>query len=116
MAARRDPVLACRFYVTPAGNEPVREWLKAQAVEVKKSIGADIRTVQMDWPLSKPLVDGLGDGLYEVRTTVSGNIYRVLFCLDGATMVLLHGFQKKTQTTPKRALGLARRRMQNEEK
>jgi phage-related protein len=37
------------------------------------------------------------------------------FCLDGATMVLLHGFQKKTQKTPKADLGLARRRMKDAE-
>jgi phage-related protein len=38
-----------------------------------------------------------------------------LFCLDGSTMVLLHGFQKKSQKTPKADLELARRRMRDEE-
>jgi phage-related protein len=66
--------------------------------------------------MGKPLVDGMGAGMFEVRTTVDGNIYRVLFCLEGATMVLLHGFQKKTQKTPKADLNLARRRMRDEEK
>jgi len=53
--------------------------------------------------------------MFEVRTTVDGNIYRVLFCVEGATMVLLHGFQKKTQKTPRADLNLARRRMRDEE-
>jgi phage-related protein len=66
--------------------------------------------------VGKPLVDGFGAGLYEVRSSVDGNIYRVLFCLDGSTMVLLHGFQKKSQKTPKADLELARRRMRNEER
>jgi phage-related protein len=66
--------------------------------------------------MGKPLVDGMGAGRFEVRTTVDGNIYRVLFCLEGATMVLLHGFQKKTQKTPKADLNLALRRMRDEEK
>lgn len=79
-------------------------------------MGSDILQVQQGWPLGKPLVDGFGTGLFEVRTSVDGNIYRVLFCLDGETMVLLHGFQKKTQKTPKKDLALARRRMKNEEK
>jgi phage-related protein len=61
------------------------------------------------------LVDGLGAGLFEVRTSLGGNIFRVLFCLDGATMVLLHGFQKKTQKLPKSELDLARRRMKDAE-
>jgi phage-related protein len=36
--------------------------------------------------------------------------------MEGATMVLLHGFQKKTQKTLKADLNLARRRMRDEEK
>ena len=113
MATRRDPVLGCRFYRSPRGSEPVRDWLKALPVEIKKAIGADIGLVQWGWPIGKPVIDGFGAGLYEVRTTVDGNIYRVLFCLDGATIVLPHGFQKKTSKTPKSDLDLARRRMKS---
>lgn len=41
------------------------------------------------------------DGLYELRTEYSGNIYRVFFIFDeGAIVVLFNGFQKKTQKTP----------------
>jgi phage-related protein len=40
-------------------------------------------------------------GLYEVRSTVSDVEYRVLFCIVDGTMVLLHGFVKKTQRAPK---------------
>ncbi|WP_456095234.1 type II toxin-antitoxin system RelE/ParE family toxin [Paraprevotella xylaniphila] len=41
------------------------------------------------------------DGLYELRTECSGNIYRVFFIFDeGAIVVLFNGFQKKTQKTP----------------
>ncbi len=42
------------------------------------------------------------DGLYEVRIQSGGNIYRI-FCFfdDGQLIVLMNGFQKKTQKTPK---------------
>lgn len=41
------------------------------------------------------------DGLYELRTEYSGNIYRVFFIFDeGVIVVLFNGFQKKTQKTP----------------
>jgi phage-related protein len=63
--------------------------------------------------VGKPLVDGFGDGLFEVRSRLQGNIYRVLFCLDGTTMILLHGFQKKSQETPKAELNLARKRQRS---
>ncbi len=115
MATKRKPVLACFFYRTAAGNELVREWIKSLPPATRKEIGSDIEQVQWSWPVGKPLVDGFGDGLFEVRTSLDGNIYRVIFCLEGAAMVLLHGFQKKTHKTPKADLDLARRRRKEAE-
>lgn len=66
--------------------------------------------MQWRWPIGKPLVDGFGDGLYEVRSRAGRDSYRMLFCVVGSVMVLLHGFQKKTQRTPRAALARARRR------
>jgi phage-related protein len=41
-------------------------------------------------------------GLYEVRTQVGPNIWRVFCFFDsGRLVILLNGFQKKTQKTPK---------------
>lgn len=41
------------------------------------------------------------DGLWEIRTQVESNIYRVFCCFDERNLViLLSGFQKKTQKTP----------------
>jgi phage-related protein len=114
-AARKQPRLTCRFYRTDLENEPVREWLKELPANVRKEIGSDIATVQWSWPVGKPLVDGFGDGLYEVRSGIDGNIYRVLFCLDGSVMVLLHGFMKKTRKTPNADKDLALKRMREEE-
>ena len=107
---KKGPRLECRFYRTVAGSEPVRDWLRTLDPSVCTEIGADIQLVQWRWPIGKPLVDGLGEGLFEVRTSVGGNIYRVLFSLDGSAMVLLHGFMKKTKKTPKTDLELARTR------
>ena len=50
-------------------------------------------------------------GLWEVRSTIPEGIARVLFTIVDAEMVLLHGFVKKTQTTPKADLALAVVRM-----
>ena len=42
------------------------------------------------------------DGIYEIRVEANGNIFRIFCCLDGCALVILfHGFQKKTQKTPK---------------
>jgi phage-related protein len=85
------------------------------AVEAKKEIGADIERVQWQWPVSKPLVDGLGGGLYEVRTKVDRMQYRVLFCVAQGSMVLLHGFVKKARTEPDQ-IALGRKRQKQVEK
>ena len=73
----------------------------------RKTIGEDIKTVQLGWPLGMPLVRHLGGGLWEVRSRLDNRIARVLFVLSGSTMVLLHGFIKKQQETPKADLDLA---------
>ncbi len=50
----------------------------------------------------------MGNGLYEVRTDLpQGPKARVLFFIHQGSMVLLHGFIKKTQKTPKKELDLA---------
>lgn len=104
-------VLDVRFYSTKAGTEPVRDWLRSLDDKVRKIIGDDIKTVQMGWPLGMPLVGNLEPGLWEVRINVPDGIARVLFATEGQTMILLHGFIKKTQRTPKQDLELARKRM-----
>ncbi len=97
--------------MTDAGGEPVRDWLKELPVLDRKTIGEDIKTVQFGWPLGMPLVAHLDSGIWEVRTRLSNRIARVLFVLDGDVMVLLHGFIKKEQKTPKPELDLAKERL-----
>jgi phage-related protein len=51
--------------------------------------------------------------LWEVRSTLERNrIARVIFCIDDGCMILLHGFIKKTQKTPRADLELATKRKQ----
>jgi phage-related protein len=98
------------FFKTDTGNEPVREWLKSLSKEDCKVIGADILTVQYAWPVGKPLVDNLGDGIWEVRSRLDNRIARTLFAMVNQEIVLLHGFIKKQQKTPQDELELAKKR------
>ena len=98
------------FFKTDTGNEPVREWLKDLPKEDCKSIGADILTVQYAWPVGKPLVDHLGDGIWEVRSRLSHRLARTLFAVVDGEIVLLHGFLKKQPKPPPDALDLAKKR------
>jgi len=98
------------FFKTDAGNEPVREWLKELSKDDCKVIGTDILTVQYAWPVGKPLVDHLGDGLWEVRSRLDNRLARTLFAMVDQEIVLLHGFIKKQQKTPADELELAKKR------
>ena len=108
----RQKRLAVVFFATTTGREPVREWLKQLDRDDRREIGADILAVQKGWPLGLPLCRSLGDGLWEVRSTLpSRRIARVIFTFDGDTIVLLNGFIKKTQKTPQGEIEIALKRM-----
>ena len=99
------------FYATALGSEPVREWLRELPVEDRKTLGEDIAAVEFTWPVGMPVVRPMKQGLWELRSTLSGKrIARILFCQVEDRMVLLHAFVKKTRTTPKEDLALARKR------
>lgn len=58
--------------------------------------------------VSTKFVKHISEGIYELRTTYNGNIYRVFFIFDdGNIVVLFNGFQKKTQKTPECEVELA---------
>ena len=102
------------FHATPNGREPVRDWLKGLDRDDCRTIGTDIATVEYGWPIGKPLCDSLGDGLWEVRSSIAdGRIARVVFCVRNRRMLLLHGFVKKTRKTPKKDRDLALKRMRD---
>lgn len=52
----------------------------------------------------------ISDGIYELRLSYSGNIYRLFFIFDeGNIVVLFNGFQKKTKKTPKKEIEKAKK-------
>ena len=108
---RPRPILEVVFFRTEAGTEPVRDWLRGLVREDRKTLGEDIKTAQFGWPLGMPLIRKLVTGLWEVRSNISTGIARVIFTVDGQTMVLLHGFQKKSLRTPPADLMTAKRRL-----
>lgn len=110
---QRTSPLGVVFYKTEAGHDPVREWLKSLSKEDKKSIGEDIKTVQFGWPIGMPVVKKLGREIWEVRTGLNDKISRILFAMHEENIVLLHGFIKKTNKTPKEDLNLAYKRLRD---
>jgi phage-related protein len=99
------------FYRTRGGAELVRDWLRSLDDRDRNAIGLDLMRVQFRWPVGMPLCRAMGDGLWEVRTSLPGNrIARMLFCVARDRIVILNGFIKKTQRTPDEEMTLARKR------
>lgn len=107
----RTKKLPARFYVTPAGRKPVREWILEMPDADRHTIGKDIQKVEFGWPLGRPHCAPLGHGMWEVRSDLDSNrIARVIFCMGEGHMILLHGFIKKTQKTPQADIAPALKR------
>lgn len=103
------------YYETEAGNSPVLEWIEdlpeedaalaLQNIDLLALQGTDARM---------PLVRPLGSKLFELRWKSSDKEHRIIyFAAPGRKFVLLHGFIKKRQTTPRKYIGLALGRMRD---
>lgn len=91
----------------------MREWLLSLSAKERKAIGEDIKTIQYGWPLGMPLVRKMETDLWEVRIHLLNKIARILFTVvDPQTVLLLHGFIKKSAATPREELALAKKRLQ----
>jgi len=62
--------------------------------------------------LGMPYTRAMGDGLFEIRAKGQEGIGRAFFCtLIGRRIIILHGFIKKTDKTPRHELDIALQRM-----
>jgi phage-related protein len=72
------------------------EWLRSLPEADRNIIGQDLMRVQFRWPIGMPLCRSLGDGLWEVRSSLGSNrIARLLFCFADGRLIALHGFIKR---------------------
>ncbi|MDO8691659.1 MAG: type II toxin-antitoxin system RelE/ParE family toxin [Dehalococcoidia bacterium] len=100
------------FYRDEQGNSPVYEFLRGLDGDAQASLGWAIEQLRMrNVQAREPLVRHLEEKLWELRRESKTNIYRLLyFFFSGRRIVLLHGFQKKTEKTPRREIETARAR------
>lgn len=60
--------------------------------------------------IPKKFFKHVDDGIYEIRVERDSNIYRIFsFFDDGKLVILLHGFQKKTQKLPVKEIKRAKK-------
>jgi len=109
MAGQSPKRVQAVFYQTAGGKQPVRDWLLTLTAEDRRIIGEDIKTVELGWPIGMPVCRPLGQGLYEVRSTIAaGRVEaRVYIAIEDGFVVLLHWQRGKAGQD--RAIGQARR-------
>lgn len=91
------------------------DFLRAQPVKVQNKIFKIIEAIETleRIPTSYLKLMSGTNGLYEARIQLGTDIWRV-FCFfdEGKLVILLNGFQKKTQKTPKNEIEKAIRLME----
>lgn len=100
-----------RFYRTPAGHEPVADFLDSLSTEDAAQIVAAMREVAQ---VGLVAARHVRNEMYEVRATGRNQTYRILFATEGRArhiLLALEGFSKKTQRTPPHLIDLAEQRL-----
>jgi phage-related protein len=101
------------FYKTVQGASPVEEFLDTLDDSQVKKVLWVLKLVREQNPVPASYFCKMvnTDDIWEVRVQFGGNIFRLLGFFDGSNLIILtHGFQKKTQKTPKQEIKLAESR------
>lgn len=103
------------FYETEGGSLPVRDFIESLSDKHQAKIVHRIDLLaETGNTLKEPHVKKLEGKIWELRVQASPNIYRILYFTDiGKDIVLLHGFTKKTQKTPRKEIEIATERMKD---
>jgi len=104
-----DVAWLLRCYLDGRGRNPIEEFIEALPETDRALVRARITSLaELGNRAREPLSKSLGEGLFELRVKAS----RIFYCFKpGRTIVLLHGFNKKSQKTPKDEIDIARKRM-----
>lgn len=71
----------------------------------QKKIDYVLDVLKMQERVSEKFVKYIKEGIYEIRASHNGNIYRAFFIFDEGNIVMLfNGFQKKSQKTPSKEI------------
>ena len=90
------------YYKDKRGREPVKELIGSLNKKSQAKVYRYIHLWQHEGPnLLRPYADSVKDKIRELRIkTFDGNIRVLYFFFIERTIILLHGFKKKTQELP----------------
>jgi phage-related protein len=101
------------FYEEDDGSTPVLEFLAHLDAKTQLRFEWSIEQLRVrNVAAREPLARHIEDKIWEIREESNTRTYRVLyFFFTGRRIVLLHGFEKKTERTPRREIEMAQRRL-----
>ncbi len=94
-------------------NQKVQDWTSSMPIGIRSAYAHLMSLLQeVGVDLRLPHSRAMGGGLFELRPKGKEGIARVFYCmLVGKRIVILHGFIKKTNETPKKDLDISLLRM-----
>lgn len=94
------------YYSKPNGREPLREFLESLSPKLSSEAFSDLATLQEMGPeLRMPHSRHIRKGLFELRIQADGdNVRAFYFFYQRRSIVVTHGFLKKTRKTPLREI------------
>ncbi|MGA9365494.1 MAG: type II toxin-antitoxin system RelE/ParE family toxin [Bacteroidota bacterium] len=106
-------VRSIQFYRKSSGQCPVEEFLDSLPDRDAQKIAWVLRLIErMDTVPQQYFKKLVGtEELWEIRTQIGGNSYRILGFFAGPTLLIVtNGFSKKQEKTPRKEIELAQRR------
>jgi phage-related protein len=91
-------------------------FIREQSPSVKREIGEALRDIQkgvhLGLPLSRPM-PVVASGVHELRVASEGAAVRVFYFVKLTdTIIVFHGFYKKTQKTPVHEIAVGQQRLE----
>ena len=97
------------FYVKENGKSLIFDYYNSlDIITQKKIIAYVLLLIEKDGNLGMPYTKHIKDKIWELRVDFNKNFHRIFyFIFDGEKIILLHGFNKKTNKTPKKEINQA---------
>ena len=105
------------FYIKENLENPVRDFILSLSNKERAKVAHEIEILEkegiyLSYPHTSKIIGKEYKSLWELRIRFSKNNFRIIyFIYIKNTFVLLHGFKKKTNATPKKDLETAKKRM-----
>jgi|SRR3989304_6964575 len=101
-----------KYYEKENKEKPVEDFISSLDIKMRQKVFSYIVMLKEKGWLPFPYTSHIEGKIWELRIKYSSNIYRILYFMHtGRQIVLLHGFVKKTQKTPRGEIDIAIKRM-----